>query len=539
MLPVEVHIGKMLVLGTILGCSNIILTIAAALSVQSPFLRVVSGGDSGTVASARREIESAEGDPFTLLLLFEQWIRIKDQIRAGRKSISSRKWCLARGVEEQRLYEMAKLKRQFEDLLRSGGIAAPAPGRGGRDGGQHRQRPAASHPGVEQEQLDRRSRGKTWLREQQRRHEKQSRMRRVLRADGGGYGDEEEGGDEEGVGSASFGRRASKRSRREREAEASSALDGEALKQLDLELTVDVSSLASVAAKDCTPGDISLLKCIVAAALYPNLAVPAVGNMHKRDADMRFHLHSGGDASLHPSSCLAPHTREMASHHLIAYAEALETRSLFLCNNMPVPALGALFLNGSRVNTACALLLSGHFLLSSSVPTTTTFSSSSPLPPLPLLLHHLPPLSPSPPLFRASPSSLRRFLLLPLSSPVPLPDPRRMLMLLPLLPLYAFCPPLLFIFYSAMSPTHFALPVVPRHPPASPFLFPFRSLLSPAFIFRRHFPPRLLPFLSPSPSLSLPLPLPAPPAAAMCYKTCLSCSPSSPSCLSFSTCFSA
>ena len=31
---------------------------------------------------------------------------------------NSRKWCKKRGLEEQRFYEMTKLRKQFEDLLR-------------------------------------------------------------------------------------------------------------------------------------------------------------------------------------------------------------------------------------------------------------------------------------------------------------------------------------------------------------------------------------------------------------------------------------
>jgi HrpA-like RNA helicase len=43
-LPVDIHIGKMLVLGSVLGCFEAVLTVAAALSVQSPFLRTSGNG---------------------------------------------------------------------------------------------------------------------------------------------------------------------------------------------------------------------------------------------------------------------------------------------------------------------------------------------------------------------------------------------------------------------------------------------------------------------------------------------------------------
>ena len=60
----------------------------------------------------RSELQSEHGDPFTLLNVYDQWIRLK----ADRQS-STRKWCKRRGIEEERLYEISKLKRQFERLL--------------------------------------------------------------------------------------------------------------------------------------------------------------------------------------------------------------------------------------------------------------------------------------------------------------------------------------------------------------------------------------------------------------------------------------
>lgn len=44
LLPVDVHIGKMLVLGCLHQLLDTVLTIAAALTVQSPFVRLKVGG---------------------------------------------------------------------------------------------------------------------------------------------------------------------------------------------------------------------------------------------------------------------------------------------------------------------------------------------------------------------------------------------------------------------------------------------------------------------------------------------------------------
>lgn len=52
-----------------------------------------------------------------LLNIFDEWVKVK----ADNKEVS-RKWCKRHFLEEQRLYEMAKLKRQFRDILVDSGV---------------------------------------------------------------------------------------------------------------------------------------------------------------------------------------------------------------------------------------------------------------------------------------------------------------------------------------------------------------------------------------------------------------------------------
>ncbi|WAQ98877.1 DHX34-like protein [Mya arenaria] len=86
-LPVDVVIGKMLIMGSIFHMIDPVLSIAAAMSVQSPFTsKIHTDVDSMVKAEGR----------------------------------GTKKWCQRRGLEEQRFYEMTKLKRQFKDLLQAG-----------------------------------------------------------------------------------------------------------------------------------------------------------------------------------------------------------------------------------------------------------------------------------------------------------------------------------------------------------------------------------------------------------------------------------
>ena len=76
------------------------ITIAAGMSVQSPFTRLSPDAHGETIRN-RRTLDSEHGDPFTLLNLWQQWLNAK----ADRK-VTSKNWCRRHGVEEQRLYEV-------------------------------------------------------------------------------------------------------------------------------------------------------------------------------------------------------------------------------------------------------------------------------------------------------------------------------------------------------------------------------------------------------------------------------------------------
>ncbi len=176
LLPVDVHTGKLLVLGGLLGLQEPAITMAAALAVQSPFVRLTESQQEAGVLERRRELMSPWGDPFTLLevrgaapgargpgreaaggaacararldpgymprpapprpaqpspaqpsparppvhpQVFEAWLAIKSGL--SRQWSSSSRWARAHGLQEQRLYEVAKLKRQFAELLEDAG----------------------------------------------------------------------------------------------------------------------------------------------------------------------------------------------------------------------------------------------------------------------------------------------------------------------------------------------------------------------------------------------------------------------------------
>lgn len=65
----------MLILGSMFHLAEPVLTIAAALSVQSPFTRSAQNNPEGM--AARRPLESDLGDPFTLFNVFNTWVQVR------------------------------------------------------------------------------------------------------------------------------------------------------------------------------------------------------------------------------------------------------------------------------------------------------------------------------------------------------------------------------------------------------------------------------------------------------------------------------
>lgn len=69
----------------------------------------------------RKDLESDHGDPITILNAYREWLELK-RGQFNHKNESTKKWCRKRGLEEQRFYEITKLRRQFDDLLKDSSL---------------------------------------------------------------------------------------------------------------------------------------------------------------------------------------------------------------------------------------------------------------------------------------------------------------------------------------------------------------------------------------------------------------------------------
>ncbi|XP_035316069.1 probable ATP-dependent RNA helicase DHX34 isoform X1 [Cricetulus griseus] len=341
-LPVDVVIGKMLILGSMFSLAEPVLTIAAALSVQSPFTR--SAQSNLDCATARRPLESDQGDPFTLFNVFNAWVQVKSE-----RSRNSRKWCRRRGVEEHRLYEMANLRRQFKELLEDHGLLSGA---------------QVVAPGDSYSRLQQR-RERRALHQLKRQHEEGGgRRRKVLRLQEDGCSSDED-----------------------HEGSASQRADSVDIQDVKFKLRHNLEQLQAAAssAQDLTRDQLTLLKLVLGRGLYPQLAVPDAFNSGRKDSDQIFHTQAKQGTVLHPTCVFANspevlHTQGQEAsgreesqddkdqmsckHQLLAFVSLLETNKPYLVNCVRIPALQSLLLFSRSIDTNgdCSRLVADGWL---------------------------------------------------------------------------------------------------------------------------------------------------------------------------------
>jgi ATP-dependent RNA helicase DHX29 len=124
-LPVDVHIGKMILFGSIFRCLDPILTIAAALSFKSPFTRPFGKEDEADAARERFRIDNS--DFLTIHNAYRIWREHYLEAKESKVSNNSlirkmRNFCKANFLNQQNLEMIEDMKRQYLGLLISIGF---------------------------------------------------------------------------------------------------------------------------------------------------------------------------------------------------------------------------------------------------------------------------------------------------------------------------------------------------------------------------------------------------------------------------------
>ncbi|KAI9471811.1 MAG: P-loop containing nucleoside triphosphate hydrolase protein [Benjaminiella poitrasii] len=125
-LPVDVHIGKMMLFGTIFRCLDPILTIAAALSFKSPFTRPFGKEDEADAARSRFRVENS--DFLTIYKAYHTWRKHLTELCKDKMLSSSSirrkmyRFCNENFLSQQNLEMIEDMKRQYLGLLISIGF---------------------------------------------------------------------------------------------------------------------------------------------------------------------------------------------------------------------------------------------------------------------------------------------------------------------------------------------------------------------------------------------------------------------------------
>jgi len=318
-IPVDVCIGKILINGSLFHQVDSVLTLAAALSVQSPFTNQAYR-DSDCMAS-RRNLDSDHGDPLTLLNAYREWLYIKMSSKEN-----SKKWCKKRGLEEQRFYDMTKLRSQFEELLQDSGLL---------------EEDKISEGLTSAERMARHGELKH-LKEAKRNHQKEGpRKKKTLKFD-------TEDVEEEDDGTINMG-------------------------DIDFRLRNDAGKIRKLveSSKAVSYKDVTMLKLILSSGLYPQFGVADEYNNYKSGCDQLFHARVKPFNVLHPNSIFAnqPEVLQLDSldiqdipgftnknppsnkHQILVYLSLLETTKPYMTSSIRVPALPILLLFSHSLET--------------------------------------------------------------------------------------------------------------------------------------------------------------------------------------------
>lgn len=132
-LPVDAGCGKLLVLGCIFGVPRDVCTVAAALSMKSPFAVSADGKGKGKGESQKRKLElvgDLESDQLLLVKLYDQWEQL------GKRSQAARTWCRVNGLDAHTFETISELRKHLLGTLVEQGFASHEQAKGRPGAGQ-------------------------------------------------------------------------------------------------------------------------------------------------------------------------------------------------------------------------------------------------------------------------------------------------------------------------------------------------------------------------------------------------------------------
>ncbi|KAK4546408.1 hypothetical protein LTR36_002085 [Oleoguttula mirabilis] len=120
MIPADLRCGKLIVYGAAFGCLDACLTIAATLTVKSPFVSPQAKREESK--AARAAFGRGSGDLLCDLRAFQQW---SERRAAGEPTSSLRRWCDENFLSHQTLMDISTTRTQYLSSLQEVGFLQP------------------------------------------------------------------------------------------------------------------------------------------------------------------------------------------------------------------------------------------------------------------------------------------------------------------------------------------------------------------------------------------------------------------------------
>lgn len=130
-LPVDPHLGKMLIYASVFGCLNPVLTIAACLSYKSPFSSSIDRRSQADEAKRVLGGQTPTSDLLLMVAAYDAW----SQAMQGQPMAAGRAIARKFSLSEQTLIQIRDTRRQFLHLLKDIGFLGSGGSKrgGGRD----------------------------------------------------------------------------------------------------------------------------------------------------------------------------------------------------------------------------------------------------------------------------------------------------------------------------------------------------------------------------------------------------------------------
>lgn len=113
-MPLDVHLGKFLLIATRFRCVDAALTIAAILNSKSPFLQLPN---NRFLSSSRSRFNQHRSDFLSFVQMYRTWRRMVGQQRSAQ-------WCSVNGLSQDILYQVEELRQQYLSYLADTGFVA-------------------------------------------------------------------------------------------------------------------------------------------------------------------------------------------------------------------------------------------------------------------------------------------------------------------------------------------------------------------------------------------------------------------------------